>query len=623
MEPAAPTYLVHPFVRHAIRFFASAITAVALVVFLGIASYTLYASSFQDRVYPGVFVNGLDLSGLNSSEAALQLAGAFTYPQRGKIIFRYGEKTWVAAPRDLGLTLDYLTSIHTALSVGRSTDDFTNALTVFQSRFDGVNVSPVLQYDARQTLTYLQAIASEINRPTVEATLTLDGGSVVAQPGQVGRAVDLNTMLALVSVPIGHLTDGEIPVMVHDLPPQILDASAEADSARALLSQNFSLTLPDAQPGDPGPWLLTTANLYEMLRLVHVNEADGMRYTLTLDTDKLTAYLQSLSASVVKPQQNARFTFDTNTGQLVLYRSAVRGRSLDIPQSVTAIQDAVTRGEHSAVLSAASTEPPVNDHSTAEQLGIKEELPHGWQYTSFAGSPPERIQNIVVASEALNGVLVAPGELFSMAKYIGAVGAETGYSDGLVIIGNKIVKGPGGGVCQVSTTLFRVALMNGFPIAARSAHALRVGYYENGDGPVKLGIGYDATVFLPEVDFEFVNDSPYYLLMMTSVDKANNRLNWHFYSTWDGRVVVTKSDGIQNETNPPDDQWIPDPTIPKKGFSFFYHAQKGADVTVHRYITRNGGTTQDLFKSHYLPWPNQCLYNPASPFPKGTKCPPK
>jgi vancomycin resistance protein YoaR len=616
-------YMLPSLFRNGLRVFAVAAIACALVALLGIVSYSFYASSFQDRVYPGVFVSGLDLSGLNSSEAALQLAGAFTYPQKGRILFHYGDKTWIATPKELGLTLDYLTSIHTAMSVGRTSDDWTNALALYHSRFDGIDVSPVMQYDARQTLAFLQAIASEIERPTVEARLTLDGGGVIAQPGQIGRALDLNAMLALVAVPIGHLTDGEIPLVVHEVPPQVLDASAEAEAARSLLGQNFSLALDEPQSGDQGPWTLTPANLYDMLHIVHSTDTGTLRYSLTLDTDKLTAYLQSLSASVVKPQQNARFVFDTNTSKIVLYRSATRGRALDIPQSLLAIKNAVAQGQHAAQLVATTTEPPVNDASTAEQLGIKEILPHGWQYTSFAGSPPERIQNIIVASEKLNGVLIAPGELFSMAKYIGSVGSDTGYSDGLVIIGNKIVKGPGGGVCQVSTTLFRTALVNGFPIATRSAHALRVGYYETGDGPVKLGVGYDATVFLPEVDFQFVNDSPYYILMQTAVDKANNRLNWYFYSTWDGRTVVTKSDGIQNETNPPADQWIPDATIPKGGFSFFYHAQKGADVTVHRYITRNGGTTQDLFKSHYLPWPNQCLYNPASPFPKGTKCPPK
>jgi vancomycin resistance protein YoaR len=623
MDRVTPKYLLPPIIRMSLRLFAGFATASAVIVLLGVASFSIYASSFQDRVYPGVSVNGLDLSGLTSSEAALQLAGAFTYPHKGRIIFRYGDRVWEAAPKDLGLTLDYLTSIHTAMAVGRSSDDFTNVLSLYRSRFDGLNVSPVMQYDARQTLIYLQSIAADIERPMVEARLSLDGGSVVAQPGQVGHTVDLNAMLALVAVPIGHLTDGDIPVVVHDVSPLVLDASAEADAARSLLSQNFSLSLTDAQAGDPGPWTLTPQNLYDILQFRHINDSGLSRYAFTFDADKLTAYLQSLSGTITKPQRNARFTFDANAKTLVLYQPAVRGRALDIPKSIASIQTAVSQGQHQANLATINTDPPVNDTSTAEQLGIKELLPHGEQYTSFAGSPPERIQNIVIASEKMHGVLVAPGELFSMAKYIGNVGSDTGYSDGLVIIGNKIVKGPGGGVCQVSTTLFRTALVNGFPIASRSAHALRVGYYEGGDGPIKLGVGYDATVFLPEVDIQFVNDSPFYLLMETRVDKANSRLYWYFYSTWDGRSVVTKSDGIQNETNPPADQWIPDPTIPKGGYSFFYHAQKGADVTVHRWITRNGATTQDLFKSHYLPWPNQCLYNPASPFPKGTKCPPK
>jgi vancomycin resistance protein YoaR len=604
-----------------VRIMAGVATAFLLLMILSLASYAAYGASFQDRVYPGVSVHGMDLSGLNSSEAALQLAGAFTYPQTGRIAFRYGDKTWVATPKELGLSLDYITSIHTALAVGRSSDDLSNLATLYQSRFSGADISPVLQYDARQALTYLQGIAGEIEQPMIEARLALEGGQVVAEPGQIGHSVDLNTMLALVAVPIGHLTDGDIPVMVHDSTPQVMDASAQADAARSLLSQNFSLSIKEPQQGDPGPWTLTPQTLSEMLLFRHVSDGTLQRYTVSLDPDKLSAYLFSLSGSVTKPSENARFLF--NDGQLVLYRPATRGRALDVAQSMEAIQTAASQGQHQASLTLALTEPAVTDNATAEQLGIIGLLPNGMQYTSFAGSPPERIHNIVLAAEKFNGVLVAPGETFSMSKIIGSIGQEEGFADGLVIIGNKIIKGPGGGVCQVSTTLFRAALMTGFPIAERHGHALRVGYYEVGDGPTPLGVGFDATVFLPEVDFKFVNNSSSYLLMQTDVDIAHNRLTWRFFSTPDGRSIQIASSGIKKQTDPPADQWLPDPTIPLHGYSFFYHAQKGADVSIRRVITQNGASTEDYVNTHYLPWPNQCLYNPSTPFPKGTKCPPK
>jgi vancomycin resistance protein YoaR len=83
----------------------------------------------------------------------------------------------------------------------------------------------------------------------------------------------------------------------------------------------------------------------------------------------------------------------------------------------------------------------------------------------------------------------------------------------------KTVLGDGGGICQVSTTLFRAALNSGLPISEYHAHAYRVGYYENDAKP-----GLDATVFGPTVDFKFINNTPASILIQTIVDKENNKL---------------------------------------------------------------------------------------------------
>ena len=133
-------------------------------------------------------------------------------------------------------------------------------------------------------------------------------------------------------------------------------------------------------------------------------------------------------------------------------------------------------------------------------------------------SSKERVQNINAASAKFHGLLVAPGETFSMAAALGDITLDNGYAEALIIVGGPTIKGVGGGVCQVSTTLFRNAFFAGFPILERYAHAYRVGYYEqnaNGHDPDLAGL--DATVFVPLVDFKFANDTPYWLLMETYV----------------------------------------------------------------------------------------------------------
>src|SRR5690606_1667060 len=117
--------------------------------------------------------------------------------------------------------------------------------------------------------------------------------------------------------------------------------------------------------------------------------------------------------------------------------------------------------------------------------------------TYFYGSSASRIQNIEAAAKSFHGVLVAPGEIFSMGDYISDISLENGFAEALIIYGGRTIKGVGGGVCQVSTTLFRTVFFAGFPVIERNPHAYRVSYYElTASGSVNTDLaGLDAAVF--------------------------------------------------------------------------------------------------------------------------------
>ena len=140
-----------------------------------------------------------------------------------------------------------------------------------------------------------------------------------------------------------------------------------------------------------------------------------------------------------------------------------------------------------------------------------------------------------------------------MAANMGDVTLDNGYAEAWIIYGGRTIKGVGGGVCQVSTTLFRTVFFSGFPIIERHPHAYRVGYYEqtsNGHNDDLAGL--DATVYVPMVDFQFVNDTPYWLLMETYYNAAARRLTWKFYSTKDGRTIQWNTTGLRDIVEPPD-----------------------------------------------------------------------
>jgi vancomycin resistance protein YoaR len=259
------------------------------------------------------------------------------------------------------------------------------------------------------------------------------------------------------------------------------------------------------------------------------------------------------------------------------------------------------------------TNPQVTDEATAEQLGISEAVSVHTSY--FYGSSSERIHNIELASARFHGVLIPPGGTLSMADLLGDVSLDSGYAEAWIIFGDRTIKGVGGGVCQVSTTLFRTAFLGGYQIDERYPHAYRVGYYEQtasgGYNPDYAGL--DATVFAPVVDFKFTNDSQYWLLMETYVNAAGRSLTWKFYSTSDGRTVDWQTTGITNVVPELDPLYEENADLAKGEIKQVDWGVDGADVTVTRTVTRNGEVIhQDTINTHYVPWRDIYQYGPGT-----------
>lgn len=589
---------------------------VALFVPLAVLIPVVYSISYDGRIFPGVGVAGVDFSGLTIAQAEDRLAKAIRYPETGKIVFREGQRVWVAKPSELGLSLDVRTVVQAAYLVGRSGSLLTRLSQQFQAFNSGINLPPLFVWDENKALRYLEAIAAEIDRPIIEASISVNGIDVEVRAGQVGRKVDLAQALSDLRGQLSSLTDGIIPLVVQETPPVILDASQQAEIARRILSAPLEITVPDPAEGDPGPWVFQPSELAGMLVIERVEDGQGARYQVGLDTAILQRFLQEIAPAFVRFPVNARFIFNDDTRQLELIQPAVIGRTLNVAVSLQKIKEKVIAGEHVISLEMDYSPPPVTDQATAESLGISELVS---SYTSyFFGSSPERIHNIQVASARFHGLLVPPGTVFSMAEVLGDVSLDTGYAEALIILGGRTIKGAGGGVCQVSTTLFRTVFFGGYPIIERHPHAYRVGYYEqtsSGGHDAKLA-GLDATVFVPVVDFKFMNDTPYWLLMETYVNVNARRLTWKFYSTSDGRQVTWNTTGPQNVVKPPEPLYEENPSLAKGVIKQVDWEAEGADITVERTVTRDGQVLyQDTLVTHYLPWRAVYQYGPGTEIP--------
>jgi vancomycin resistance protein YoaR len=581
---------------------------VVLFTFLLLAALTAFSIYHAGKVYPGVSVAGVNVSGLTPDEAAATLSGHLTYPQTGKIVLQ-GEQAWVAKPADLGLYLDPQMNAWAAYRWGRQGNVFLRPFTQFKAWYLGEDLPPLMIYDQRVSSRFLDTIAKQINRPTLEASLAVNGTDITVTPGQVGRELDIQATLAPLEARLGSLSDGVIPLVVHETPPAILDASAQAETARKILSAPLLLQVPNAQEGDPGPWKLDPKDLAGLLTITRVDNT----IQVELEPGRLQAYLESLAPDLVRQPENARFIFNDDTHQLEIIQHATIGRSLNVAASIQEVQSRIAQGEHNIQLVVDTNNPAVADDASAEKLGITEQV--SVQASYFYGSSASRIQNIKAAASRFHGLLVPPGATFSMGDALGDVSLDTGFAEALIIYGNRTIKGVGGGVCQVSTTLFRTAFFGGYPVVERYPHAYRVSYYEyTAGGNVDADLaGLDATVFTPVVDFRFTNDTPYWLLMETYVNVEARKLTWKFYSTSDGRTVDWETTGLQNIVEPPEPLYQENPDLGRGEINQVDWQAEGADVTVFRTVSRDGGVYfQDQFSTHYLPWRAVYEYGPGT-----------
>ena len=565
------------------------------------------------RIYPGVSINGIAIGGKTMQDAATLLTREITYPYNGKITLQDGSNSWAVSPLEVGLVFDPQTTAKEAYQIGRSDPFPTNLFVQWKTLVSGSEESPSFVFDQRIGGAYLEQLNAQIYKPVVEPGIVVNGTQVSVVQGSKGRTLNIPNSLALIALQLQSQQYGTIPLFIEETRPIVMNVEVQAQQARKILSEPMRIRMPDNQPDAQGPWVFPPEQLAGLLHFNIVENGAGATYQIGLDERALETMLTQLAPDLALEPKNPRFIFNDDTRQLDLIQSAVIGRSLDITGSMQQIQEKLVAGEHEIPLQFTFNEPAVLDTTPGDSIGITELVHEENSY--FYGSSSSRVQNITQAASRFHGLLVAPGETFSMAKALGNISLDSGYAEALIIYGDQTIKGVGGGVCQVSTTLFRAAFLSGFPIEERHAHAYRVYYYEYVAGPrIDENLaGLDATVYVPVVDFKFTNDTPYWLLMETYVNPTYSSITWKFYSTKDGRSVSWETSGLQNVVEAPKPLYSENPDLPLGEVKQVDWEADGADVTVQRTVTRGDQVLQqDTFSTHYQAWQAKYEYGPGT-----------
>jgi vancomycin resistance protein YoaR len=569
-----------------------ALMAVAIIA-AGVATMFILEMWLTDRVIPGIYVWDVDVGGLNREEATQELAARFRYPTDRHLVLRYSDQTWSVDPSSLGTYLDVAATVDAALALGHEGGWAERLKEQVSILLESRLVAPIFAFDPGAGRMFLSQLAQQVNQPLRNATLVLgDDLSVQVIAGQSGREVDEEATREALVQRIQEIGGGEVELIVRETEPLLTDLSMVQAQVQRILSGPVTLIAPDQ-----GSWTIEPATLAGWLILRPTTDAEGKATLgITLDEGHALRMAQEIAVQVERSPTDAQFRFDDASGMLVPIVESVPGRTLDITTTVALLEDAVRSDQRTVTLPMIPVRPSIATED-GPYLGIVELIGEG--VTSFSGSSASRVQNIVVGAAQFDGLLIPPGETFSFNHYLGEVTAEKGYEESIIIWGNTTRADVGGGLCQVSSTAFRAAFWAGLPITERWAHAFRVSYYE----PPK---GLDATIYSPQVDLKWVNDTGNYILIQTYVDRNNNTLAFRYYGTNPGRTV--EIDGPYEDNHVPHGPAVyrEDPTLPKGETKQIEWAKDGLDVTVYRIIEENGQARRDMFFSRYQPW--QAVY---------------
>jgi len=599
--------------RLAFQAFFAIASGFFLFIFLWLGSIILDQVWNSGTIMPGISMQGIDLSGLTIDEAAQKLGTEFVFTPTGEISLTYADIVWQAAPDQLGLTLDLQGSARQAYDFGRKGSLGSFLAYQLMNRRSKHDLPAIVVFDQQKAYEYLVQVSQAYDLPLREAGLELNGTQVIALPGQAGRKLDIPASMEQLTEQTRRGEFSSLTMTVVEQQPDIIDAGPFAAAAQEILARPFILQVPAGQPDAGRNYSIEPEDMAPMLFFTRQQQNGQAALVPEFRSDLLTAWINDLALRVNIWPQNARFIFNDETRQLDLLSASTTGRSLDVQVSLASAQSALAQRQAGAVLTFNSAAPAVDDSKTGADLGITE-LVH-MESSYFFGSSEARIQNIEKAASEFHGLLIPPGAVFSMAANMGDISLDNGYTEALIIFNGRTIEGVGGGVCQVSTTLFRTAFFAGFPINERYPHAYRVSYYEKTASNQRNSdlAGLDATVFVPLVDLKFTNDTPYWLLMETYISRSTHRLTWKFYSTSDGRTMEWQTTGPVNIVEAKKPLYKLNTDLNTGEIRQVDYEADGADVRVERSVFRDGNIYfSDTINTHYEPWRAIFEYGPGT-----------
>lgn len=505
---------------------------------------------FPTTFFPNTHIAGINMTGKTLDESIAILNTKYQETD-DTMSFSIEDKTESATIKQLGFNIELEKTAINTYKKGRSGDILKDIPELFSVMTNNTN----LQYTFNKELLedFLENKLALYEIQYKRNLLISEAGELRFSKGKPGKKINQIQLFSNITKKIFALESTPIQIQLEKTHPK----ATQAETALAK-NQIKKINKPLELSADNKQFTITKEKLESAVKFTEktgskrlsrsdylnednfnldafINESLGISnnqneiiFGAYLDRGVLTSFInEEIAPEINKEPENARFNVNPdNTIELV--KESIPGQRVLIDTNIKYIEHAVLYTKNQPRNVALHIEPRgANvDNSNINNLGITELLATG--SSNFAGSPSARRHNIAVGVEKIDGILVAPGEEYSFTTHLGEVSAAAGYLPELVIKPGKLIKEYGGGICQVSTTVFRGAINAGLKITERQAHGFPVSYYSP--------LGTDATIYIPSPDLKFINDTKNYILIQGEL--SGNTLDIKFYGTSDNRKVA-------------------------------------------------------------------------------------
>ncbi|MBN1631621.1 MAG: VanW family protein [Thermoleophilia bacterium] len=556
--------------------------AAGVVLFVVALAILVDSSLYYNKVHAGVNVagdQGLSLGGLSHDEAVAKLSTYVHETLDNPIILKSGDNTWNVLPSDVGLELDVEGAVINALNVTRDRNFVVDLLKRFKLYFSDEDVALEGAIDDSSLDEVIADVARRLDVPPVNASVAIENGQVRVLEGKEGNVVDREALRGQLEAILFtlHATEIAVPMVVKEP-----DVKAEDNASIRQLAETM-ISGPIVVASGGSQWTLEPEKIVAYMDFASQDVGGISTPVPYISADKMDPFFDKIAEKVATKPVNATFKSD---GTKAWVEPGVPGKALDREKTAEAITQASLKATgRTAQVVVKTTEPELSTEK-AKAMGITDRLA---SYTTEYGGTADRQNNVRITTEYATDVKLASGEVYDFERIVGPRTEARGYRKAPGIVGpGKLEDVYGGGICQVSTTMYNAAFFAGLEIVERWNHSIYIDHYPK---------GRDATVTVEGKNLRFRNDTGHWIWIRGTSDGVTTTIN--IYGTDDGREVDYTTSDFYNIVQRTETS-VTNTSLGVGTTAIQINGQNGRQISVKRTITwPDGRSRTDKFVSTF------------------------